>query len=63
MDEFEVKKWLLWNALQDLSVAALGAQQRKANSQPHFHICASRAQLLPGSEQRCDAAGSTIFTG
>jgi hypothetical protein len=46
MDDFEVKKWLLWSASQDLSIAALGAQQRKQNGQPHFHICAARAQIF-----------------
>ena len=52
MDGYEVQKWLSWNASQALSIAALGAQQRKANSQPHFHICASQAQvfLVPGGD-------------
>jgi hypothetical protein len=30
LDGFEMQKWLLWSASQALSVAALGAQQRKA---------------------------------
>jgi hypothetical protein len=65
MDGFEEKKW---SASPALSIAALGARPRKANSQPHFHICALRAQSLPqlrpGSEQQsCDAASSTIFRG
>jgi hypothetical protein len=38
MDGVEVQKWLLWSASQALSIAALGAQPRKANSQPRFHI-------------------------
>jgi hypothetical protein len=52
MDGYEVQKRLSWNASQHLSVAALGAQQRKANSQPHFRICASQAQvfLVPGGD-------------
>jgi hypothetical protein len=29
-DGFEMQKWLLWNASRALSIAALGAQQRKA---------------------------------
>jgi hypothetical protein len=63
VDGYEVRRWLSWSASRALSIAALGAQQRKANSQPHFHIRALRAQLLPGSEQQgCDAASSAIFS-
>jgi hypothetical protein len=46
LDGFEMQKWPSWSASQNLSVAALGAQQRKANSQPHFHICAAPAQVF-----------------
>jgi hypothetical protein len=45
MDGFDVRKWLLRSASQNLSIAALRARQRKANSQPHFHIRALRAQF------------------
>jgi uncharacterized protein (DUF736 family) len=52
MGGFETPKRLSWSASQVLSIAALGTQQRKANSQPHFHICASAAPSLAGSGQR-----------
>jgi hypothetical protein len=45
MDGFQVQKCLLWSASQDLSIAPLRARQRKANSQPHFHIRALPAQF------------------
>jgi hypothetical protein len=67
IDDFEVQKRRSWSASQTFPLL-FPARGGENNSQPHFHICALRAQSLPqlrsGSEQQSrDAASSTIFTG